>query len=453
MNKIILFLIAVSGVSIANAFDLYFAYQKSLDYNAEYLTQIAKTDASQEQKNIASAQLFPQINANVSLSENYFNQAGIEAYYHQPVYGAQLQQVVFDWSKFSAFTKAKYSAQIGSLQLENAKQQLFVTVSQAYFDVLYAKDTLQSIQMTKIALGKQMNQARQSFKVGTVTIADVNDAQSGFDSSAAQEIQAENDLVYKKNVFRNLTGLDPEQIQPLNDTITLALPKPQDISWWAKTAESANLNIKIADKQLAMADQDISIANSGHLPILSANLQYQYTDTLGIDSISGPESQINTISNIPGTPLSSYQTGSAGVQLNIPLYSGGGVSASVRQAKANYNAVNQQLINVMRDTDQNLRNSYWSVQNGVSLVKAQQTALKSAKTKLDSDQLGYQVGIRNSVDLVNSQKNYYNTLQVYQQSRYQYLLAQIQLRYLSGDIEDRFVKNINTNIKSSASLK
>ena len=175
---------------------------------------------------------------------------------------------------------------------------------------------------------------------------------------------------------------------------------------------------------------------------------YTYTDTAGIDSVSGPESQINNISNIAGTPISSYAVGSLGVQLNLPIYSGGGVSAQVRQAKANYQAAQQQLVSVERTTDQNVQNTYWQVQNGVSIVKAQQTALKSAKSKLDSDQLGYQVGVRNSVDLVNSQKNYYQTFQTYQQSRYQYLMAEVQLQYLSGKIDEQFLQKINANIKN-----
>ena len=106
------------------------------------------------------------------------------------------------------------------------------------------------------------------------------------------------------------------------------------------------------------------------------------------------------------------------------------------------------MVSTERQTDQNIRNTYWQVQNGVSIVKAQQTALKSAKTKLDSDKLGYQVGVRNSVDLVNSQKNYYQTFQTYQQSSYQYIMARIQLRYLSGSIDDKFIKQINTDIKT-----
>ena len=448
MRKIYFLLCGTLGISSSYAFDLAYAYQQALTYNADYLKQIASTSATQEQKNIARAQLLPQISGSASMNENYFDQGGMSAFYHQPVYQAQLQQVIFDWSKYSGFTKGQYAAEVGDLQLKNAEQQLMVTVSQAYFDVLYAEDTLRATQMTKEALEKQMNQAKKSFEVGTVTIADVNDAQAAFDASTAQEIQNTNDLIYKKNIFRNLTGLDPEQIQPLTDNTNLVLPTPANVNTWAQMGESGNYSIKIADKQVSMANQDIKIAISGHLPTLNVVANYQYQDTGGIDSSNMSESTVNSFANIPGTPLSSYGTGSAGVQLNIPIYSGGGVNAQVRQAKANYEVARQQLVSTERQTDQNIRNTYWQVQNGVSIVKAQQTALKSAKTKLDSDKLGYQVGVRNSVDLVNSQKNYYQTFQTYQQSRYQYIMARIQLRYLSGSIDDKFIKQINTDIKT-----
>lgn len=429
-----------------SAFDLAYSYEQALSYNADYLKTIASNDAGQEQKNIAMAKLLPQISATGTVSENYFNQSGSYALYHQGLMSANLSQVAFDFSKFSSYSKGKYAGMVTELQLENAKQQLLVTVSQAYFDVLYAKDTLTAIQKTKEALEKQMNQAKRAFEVGSVTIADVNDAQAGYDSSAAQEIQATNDLINKKNIFRNLTGLDPEQIQSIKDTINLEAPKPANVDTWSVMAESGNLNVKVADKQVAMADEDVNIAISGHLPTLNVIGSYQYQGTGSLDS-----STLNTSndgSNIPGTPLSSYSVGSLGAQVTVPVYQGGGVNAQVRQARANLVAAKQQMVSVERQTDQNTRNTYWQVQNGVNIVKAQETALKSAKTKLDSDQLGYQVGVRNSVDLVNSQKNYYQTFQTYQQSRYQYLMARIQLRYLSGSVNSDFVKQINQNIKN-----
>lgn len=445
--KKILSLLGFCGIlNSAHAIDLYQTYLSALNFNADYLKAVANNQAGQEQQNIARAALLPQIGATASFSENYFNQGGINATYHQPTYSAKFTQVIIDFGKYSTYVKGKYATQLADLQLVNARQQLMVSVTQSYFDVLYAEDKLLATQMTKNALEKQMKQAEAAFKVGTVTIADVNDAKAGYDSAVAQEIQDTNDLISRKNDFQNLTGVNPEQIQPLQDAINLSLPQPDSDDAWSKIAESNNLNIKVANKQSDMAKEDISISRSGHYPTLNfqANYMYQDTSTLDAGNVS-PASMANL--TYPGGPLSVYGTGAAMLQLSIPISSGGAVNSQTRQAADNYSMSQQQLIATERKTNQDVRNAFWQVQNGVGIVKAQKAALLSAKTKLDSDTLGYQVGVRNSVDLVASQKNYYNTFQTYQQSRYQYLEAQAMLQYLGGQINEDFIQNLNANIK------
>lgn len=446
MKKILSLLGFCSILNSANAIDLYQTYLAALNFNADYLKAVASNQAGQEQKNIAMASLLPQIGATAGISENYFNQGGINATYHQPVYTAKFSQVIIDFGKYSTYTKGKYAAQLADLQLINVRQQLMVAVTQSYFDVLYAEDKLLATQMTKNALEKQMKQANAAFQAGSVTVADVNDAKAGYDSALAQEIQDTNDLISRKNDFRNLTGVDPEQIQPLQDVINLSTPEPSNDTSWSKIAESNNLNIKIANKQTDMAKEDISISRSGHYPTLNFQANYMYQDTSSIDAGNlTPATMANL--TYPGGPLSVYGTGAAMLQLSIPISSGGAVDSQTRQAADNYSVSQQQLVATERKTNQDVRNAFWQVLNGVGIVKAQKAALLSAKTKLDSDTLGYQVGVRNSVDLVASQKNYYNTFQTYQQSRYQYLEAQAMLQYLGGQINEDFMQNLNADIK------
>ena len=225
MENIFKHLFLISAFSFtcqfAGAFDLVSAYSGALNYNADFLASIAKNQAGQEKQVQGRSALLPQIGATGGISENYLNTNGASIYYHQPTVTASLKQVAFDFGKFSQYTKSKFATQVADLQLELAKQQLMVNVAQSYFDVLYAMDTLSAIRVNKAAFERQLQQARQSFKVGTVTIADVNDAQASYDASVAQEISDENDLINKKNIFRNLTGLDPEQIQPLKTDIEL----------------------------------------------------------------------------------------------------------------------------------------------------------------------------------------------------------------------------------------
>jgi outer membrane protein len=426
--------------------DLIASYTSALSYNADYLGQIAKSLADQESTALARSQLLPQAGATASFSENYLGASGTSTYYHQPTANATLSQVVFDWSKYSQYIKGKYGTQVAKLQLANAKQKLIVDVASSYFDVLYAIDVLNSIKITKNALEKQLNQAKNSFSAGTVTIADVNDAQSGFDTANAQQIQAENDLINKKNIFHNLVGLNSESIQPLITNLQLVTPIPAKAQSWSDKALTSNVNIKIALTQVEMAKQDVSIAISGHLPSLNIAGNYIYQGAGGVDV---QNSEVSQSQNVPGTPLSSYTNASLGLQLNVPVYSGGAVSSQVRAARANYVQSQQQLVALQRQTDQNIKNAFWQVQNGVNIVKAQTQALKSAKLKLNSDRLGYEAGVRNSIDLVNSEKNYAAAIQNYNQARYQYLNYRLQLYYLAGNIDENYLAQINTNIEKN----
>lgn len=435
--------------NISYAFDLVTAYQKALEYNADYLVSVAQNKAGQENVVQGRASLLPQLSATGAMNENYLGTGGSYYYYDQPTLGLQLSQVIFDFNKFSQYSKGKYATDVSDLQLNNAKQKLMVTVAQAYFDVLYAQNTLDALQKTKSALQDQLTQAKKSFEVGTVTIADVNDAQSGYDTASAQEIQAQNDLMNKKNIFNNITGLDPNLIQPVVDDINLISPKPLVIESWTSLANTGNLNIKIANKQLKMANEDINIAKAGHLP--TVNLVGQYTN-MGNANLDGADSQqtansFNGVNSQAGSIGSSYTQGVVGVQISIPLYNGGTISSTVRQAAANYEAAMQQLISVKRQTSQDVQNAYWQVQNGINLVKAQTQALKSSEIKLKSDKIGYRIGVRTSIDLVNSERNYYQMLQNYNQARYQYLVYRLQLMYLIGNLDVSFLKQINTNIK------
>ena len=150
------------------------------------------------------------------------------------------------------------------------------------------------------------------------------------DNAVAQEIQAQNDLINRKNIFRNITGLDPENIQPLIKDIDLVSPEPNNVAKWSELAKTGNLNIKIAAMQLQMAAQDVSIAKSGHLPTLNVIGNYQYQGDSGIDSTNASAQQG---ADTPGSLTSSFTTAGLGLQANLSIYSGGAVSSQVRQAK------------------------------------------------------------------------------------------------------------------------
>ena len=357
--------------------------------------------------------------------------------------------MVYDFNKFSTYGKNKFATQLSDLEFNNARLQLMVKVVQAYFELLYAEDYLQATVMTKNALNKQLEDANKSFKIGSIMIADVNDAKSGYDSASAQQIQAENEVINRKNMFTNVTGLNPDMAQPVIESIDLVYPAPDDIEEWVHMAKAGNLDIKIATKKMEMAIKDIDIAKSGHLPVVSFQGTYTIQGTANVTSTdSGATMQlVNTLQAIPGFPLSSYSNAVAMLQISIPISSGGGVSSQIRQQISNYEVARDNLLSKEREVDKEVRNAFLQVRNGVEIVSAEAQALKSARIKLQSDTTGYKIGVRNSINLVNSQRNYYQTWQSYNKARYTYLASRVQLEYLTGKIDQGFLQVINNNIK------
>lgn len=461
---LILLLNASFCIIKARALDLISSYQDALSYNADYLGEIAKNSASQENQVQGRAALLPQINLSGSVSENYINFSAeiptapppapapaqqIAGYYHQPTASAQVQQVVFDFGMFSNYTKSLFSTQLADLQLDLARQQLILNVSQAYFDVLYANDTLNAIRTVKTAFAKQLDQAKAAFAAGSVTKVDVNDALSAFDMATANEIKAQNELLNRKTIFHNLTGSNPDLIQPLRTDVNLLHPNPNAPKSWEKLARISNVNVKIADMKVKMALEDIKVAKAGNMPTAYLLGNYIYsgapiTDSSGLTIAETP--QTGNTGAAAGTPFSSFSMASVLLQVSIPIFSGGGISSQVRQAMDNYEVSMQQFTATKRQADADIQKAFWAVENGISIVKAQTQALKSTKLKLKSDTLGYEVGIRNSINLVNSEKSYYEAIQKYNQARYNYLISQLQLMFLSGLINTDFLKLININI-------
>lgn len=449
LKNLVCLLLVING---AMAFDLSDAYQSALSYNADFLANVAKNKAGQENAVQGRSQLLPQINANGNLSENYLNSDTAYVYYNQPSLSVQLQQVIYDFSKFSQYTKNKFQTNVSDLQLEKAKQKLILDVAQAYFDVLYAHDTITTITATKNSFNQQFIQASKSFNAGVVNITDVNDAKSSFDTASADEIKAKNDLINKENIFRNLTGLNPDQIQAIIPEIKLVNPNPNNINAWVDISKNNNMNIKIANLQMKMAEQDVNIAFAGHLPNAYLSGGYQNQGATNINNSNAAAQQFLIPSmQIPGVLGSTYSAASAAVMVNLPIYSGGLVSSQVKQAKSNYSAAQNQLISVERETEQNIKNQFFSEQNGVNIVKARAEAMKSSELKLKSDQIGYKTGSRSSIDLVGAEKNYYKSVQDYNQARYQYLLDSLNLTYTAGTIDSKALSQINSNINTVAS--
>ena len=444
-KHITLFIGLFALIAKANAVDITNSINRALSYNADYQVSINRNDANQESSIQGKSQLLPQISLSGAVSENYFSATGMSVTYHQPSFGIVITQNLINFNAFSNYTKALFSEQLSTLQLHLDQENLSIKVIRAYFDVLYANDTLNAIKIAKEFYTREYQKAKLNYNAGNISRIDINDSKASLDGATSDEIKALNKLNETKNIFHTLTGENPDLIEPLATNINLTTPNENNIESLESITYARNPNVLVAKIQVDMAKEDISIAKSGNLPNVSLYGTYAYLGAAGIDTTDSAATAA-LLSGAGGLPGSSYTMASAGIQVSIPIFSGGGISSQTRQAIDSYEVATQNLETAKRQAGIDVQNAYWQVLNGINLVRANTLALQSAKLKLKSDEMAYRLGIRNSINLMNAEKIYYDALQNYNQARYNYLLGTAQLAFLTNTLDTNFITNLNSNI-------
>lgn len=304
--------------------------------------------------------------------------------------------------------------------LNVARLDMMVRTSQAYFDVLLAQDKIDLIVAQKAAITRQLEQAKANFEVGTATITDVHEAQARYDLLIAQEIAAHNELEVKKRSIQAITGQVPERLASAKETLKAAIPMPQDMEKWVEVAEAQNPQIKVQQQSVVLAGQEIERAHAGHFPTIDAVGSYADTRASGAANGIGSDLQNFTI----------------GLQMQVPLYQGGSITSKEREAAANQQKAKDDLELARRNASLQTRQSYLNVASNVAQVKAYEQALTSSQSSLDSTVLGYEVGVRTSVDVLNSQQQLYSAKRDLLQARYAWMLSVIQLKAAAGVLTD-----------------
>jgi outer membrane protein len=311
-----------------------------------------------------------------------------------------------------------------------AGQDLIVRVSQAYFDVLASQDSLAFIQAQKIAISEQLAQAKRNFEVGTATITDTHEAQARFDLATSQEIAAQNDLEIKQRALQQLLGKFPGPLTPLRSSTQLNPPQPNAMEQWVETAEKQNFTVQIQEAALQVASREVQRNRAGHLPTLDLVGTYGETAAgviLATTSGLGYDTRGSTI----------------GVQLTVPLYAGGSVNSRTREAAANQEKARQDLENSRRSAALSVRQSFLGVTNGMAQVRALEQALVSSQSALDSNKLGYEVGVRINIDVLNAQQQVFSTKRDLSRARYDTLLNGLKLKAASGSLSEEDLEAVN----------
>jgi outer membrane protein len=344
-------------------------------------------------------------------------------------YRLSVSQPLFRKQNWVSYEQSKNQVAQSDEQLKATVQDLVLRVAQAYFDLLLAQDTVELNIAQQAAISNQLEQAKVSFEVGTATITDVNDAQAKYDQVVAEGIVAKNDVEVKKQAVVRIIGQMPQRIAIMQEKPALKPVDPSSMDEWVKIGEAQNLQLKIQQKALEIATQELEKAQAGHYPTLDLVANYNKANQNG--------------SNIGSVGRSYIDTTDIGLQFQVPIYQGGATSSRVREAVANQQKARDDLETSLRQTDFEVQQAFLAATNGLSLVQAVEQAVVSTRSSLDSTKLGYEVGVRTSVDVLNSQQQYFTARRDLLRARYVFLLSKLKLKSAAGMLAEADLTEID----------
>ncbi len=422
----------------AMAADLLQVYRDALNNDQQFAAARATTQAGREKMPQAMAAMLPNVavSANTNWNNNDYTrrvtpEVTSNLKYNTNGYAVTLSQPLFNWQAWVAYDEAKLLVAQSEAQLVQARQDLILRVAQAYFDVLNAEENLQAVRAQKSAIGQQLEQAKKNFEVGTSTITDTHEAQSRFDLATAQEIGADSDLEVKKRALQVLVGKETNVLAGLRPAARIEPPQPAEMAKWVDAAERDNLAVQIQQANAEVAGREVERIRAAHYPTL--NLVASYGRNSGTGALA--------LGNV--SPGYDNTTGVVGVQLNVPLFQGGAVVSQQRAAEASRDGAAAGLESARRGAALSARQSYLGVVNGVAQVKALEAALRSSQSSLDANKLGYEVGVRINIDVLNAEQQLYATRSSLAKARFDTLLAQLKLKYAVGALGDDDIEQLN----------
>jgi outer membrane protein len=422
----------------AQAMDLLQAYRLAEAHDAEFAAASATRDAGREQLPQARAGLLPSLTL---FGESVWNEqeidngaARVDRRYNSHRHTLTLTQPIFRWQNLMAYAQGRTAAALAEARFVEARQQLILRVSSAYFEVLNALANLEAARAQKVAIAQQLEQARQNFEVGAATIVDAVEAESRHDLAEAQEIASENELEIQREALRVMIGDMPETLARLDARKIIDPPEPAQMPPWVEAAQAHNINVQIAAHNMEIAEKEIAKARAGRYPTLDLVASSGRSRTQDGSGLSRPETEANAI----------------GLQLNLPLFSGGGISSKAREAAANHRATRALLEAARANAALSARQNFLGVVNGLAQIRALEAALSSSLTSLEHNKTGYEVGVRINIDVLNAEQQVFTTRRDLARAYHDTLLARLRLKAAVGALDESDLIGVNALLSEFA---
>lgn len=425
----LLFLLAASLPAMGA--DLLEIYQQAKTNDPTWRAAQASRLAGIEKAPQGRALLLPTLGLSAATSESdqqvITPSANNDFRYGTDNYNLQLTQPLYRKQNLAAYAQGVAGASAAEHEFELARQDLILRVAQAYFDVLVAQDVLDFSVTEKEAIGRQLGLAKRNFAVGSATLVDAHEAQARYDLATAQQITATIFVEARKEALRVLIGAAPAALASLQTRLELQPPKPADMEQWVQTAMTENARIKAQQEALEIARQEVEKNRGGHYPTLDLTASRAWSDAGGSTQGFAIESTTNQI----------------GLQFQMPLYQGGGISSRVREAAARLDETDQFLDQTRRQVSQQTRDAYLAVINGMARVQALEQARLSNERALESTVIGYERGVRTGVDVLNAQRELFRVRSLLSQARYEHLVNRLRLKASAGVLQEQDLEDIN----------
>ena len=357
-------------------------------------------------------------------------------------YQAQLTQTIFRWDQWQTLKRAGAEVAVAEANYRAAQQDLLVRVSSRYFDVLAAEDTLSAAEATLQAVNRQLEQAEKRFEVGLIAITDVQEARAAHDSATAGVIAAKRALASAQEFLRELTGEAYATLVKPAEDMPLDQPQPTEEQTWVDQAVEQNLSVVAARLGVDVAKSNVKIAQAGHMPSVDLFAQYGEFDSSA--------TQVNN--GLEGPADSNRQEDAIGVQVTIPIFSGGVTSSRVREQVYLHRASREKLEGALRSAERETRDAYLGVIAEKARVAALQQSVKSNQTALEATEAGFEVGTRTTVDVLDARRRLFEAQRDYARSRYDYLINIVRLKSAAGVLAPQDLSSINAFLTTPTTL-
>ncbi|MGI9281683.1 MAG: TolC family outer membrane protein [Endozoicomonas sp.] len=448
------FLLAALAGSILSAhaaeteYNLLDVYNLALKNDAQLAAARADMMATQEGSTQARALLLPNLSLSGGTQYNKTKSettAGdVKDSYNSNTWGASLNQPLFNMASWFGYDSAKFQSAQAEATFGYEQQNLILRVSEAYFNVLRAEDSLITAIAEEKAVKQQLDQARERYNVGLIAETDVLEARARYDDSRVTRIDGENQLSVAYESLRTITDMDIQDIGKLKKTMPVSAPAPANSDQWVNNAIKSNLQLEAARESLKAADSNIKVKKSGHAPTVDAFVSYNYNSSNASTARDQRTSE--------GLTTGDGDQAVVGVKFTLPLFAGGGTSSQVRQATYQMESVQQNYDKALREINSGTRNLFRTVNSDVSRVESRCQGIVSSESALKATQSGYEVGTRNITDVLDAQKTLFAAQRDYLNARYDFIVNTLKLKQTAGTLNPKDLSELNGWIVSSEEI-